>query len=127
MVGSCCSAVGLWKEEVLMRPTIFTIALYLCAFNASAESVYVKYRGAVDLTPFVCAWIQRSSFINRLCYDPNEQYVVILLKSTYYHYCGVPGSVVSKWTTASSMGRFYNAYIKSRYDCRVNYMPAYGN
>ena len=49
--------------------------------------------------------------------------VVEMLRGTYYHYCEAPKSTVAAWFSASSMGKFYNAYIKGRYDCRVNYMP----
>ena len=106
---------------------LLIIVLLFLTFEVNAESVNVKYRGAVNLAPFNCTWVQRSSFINRLCYDPKERYVIVLLKSTYYHYCEVPELVVSAWDSASSMGRYYGTYIKGRYDCRVNYMPAYNN
>jgi hypothetical protein len=42
---------------------------------ANAETVYVKYRGPVDLWPFGCEWITRSSVVKRLCYDAREKYV----------------------------------------------------
>jgi len=51
-----------------MRICVLTIALFLIAFNARAESVYVKYRGAVDLASFNCTWVQRSK--NRPIIDP---------------------------------------------------------
>jgi hypothetical protein len=104
---------------------IFILAFSFLAFNANAESVSVKNRGAVDLAPFKCNWINRSSLVNRLCYDEKETYVVVMLRDTYYHYCEVPKSTVAAWFSASSMGKFYNAYIKGRYDCRVNYVPIY--
>jgi hypothetical protein len=106
---------------------LLMIGLIVVAFAANAETVSVKYRGAVDLATFDCKWIQRSSFINRLCYDEKERYVIVALNGTYYHYCEVPEVTISSWMGASSMGRFYNSYIKGRHDCRVNYMPAYSN
>ncbi|WP_249148666.1 hypothetical protein [Bradyrhizobium jicamae] len=39
-----------------------------------AETVDVKYRGAVDLKPFVCTDSSRSSFIQRVCYDKAHSY-----------------------------------------------------
>lgn len=90
-----------------------------------AETVYVKYRGPVDLAPFNCAWIARSSFIERLCYDSRERYIVVDLQGTYYHYCEVPAAIVDDWKNSDSMGRFYNANIKGRYDCRLLHMPSY--
>ncbi len=92
---------------------------------ALAEAVYVKYRGLVDLAPFECEWVSRSALVERLCYDPKEEYVVVSLRGTYYHYCEVPMTVVERWRQAESMGHFYNAYVKARFDCRVLRMPSY--
>lgn len=91
----------------------------------SAELVYVKYRGQVDLKPFECEWVTRSSVVKRLCYDSKEQYVIVNLTGTYYHYCEVPSIIVNNWRIADSMGRFYNAQLKERFDCRINHVPAY--
>jgi len=94
---------------------------------ASAESVFVKYRGPVDLASFTCEWIERSSLVKRLCYDAEQEYVIVNLTGTYYHYCEVPANVVADWRAAGSMGQFYNAAVKGRYDCRFLRMPAYTN
>lgn len=104
--------------------------IFLCAlfsFSANAESVYVKYRGPVDLTPFKCESITRSSFVNRLCYDSKEKYVIVSLKGTYYHHCEVPAKVIADWRQAASMGRYYNAQVKGRFDCRILRVPSYKN
>lgn len=101
------------------------IAYILFSTPVSAESVFVKYRGAVDLAPFECELITRSSLIKRLCYDPKESYVIVNLTGTYYHYCEVPAGIVASWYQADSMGRYYNARIKGQYDCRVYRMPLY--
>lgn len=90
-----------------------------------AESVYVKYRGEVDLAPFACEWVSRSSVFKRLCYDQKEQYVIVQLTGTYYHYCEVPSGVVARWRNADSIGRYYKANMKRRYDCRINRVPQY--
>jgi len=63
--------------------------------------------------------------VERLCYDAKERYVIVKLTGTYYHYCEVPGEVVSAWRGASSMGKFFNARIKGNFDCRVNRVPPY--
>jgi hypothetical protein len=52
----------------------------------AGEIVMVKYRGPVDLTPFACEFVQRSSLVQRPCYDRREQYVIVNLNGTYYHY-----------------------------------------
>ena len=92
---------------------------------APAEQVFVKYRGPVSLAPFECDWVTRSSLVNRLCYDKKERYLIVNLSGTYYHYCQIPTNVVASWKQADSMGRFYNAWVKGNYDCRVYPMPAY--
>lgn len=106
------------------------VAQLMCvvvAAVANADVVVVKYRGALDLSNLHCEWVTRSSLVQRLCYDPRQSYVVVNLNGTYYHYCGVPASVVTEWRQAASMGRFYNTSIKGRYDCRVGPVPRYPN
>jgi hypothetical protein len=92
---------------------------------AHAEIVTVKYRGAVDLAPFQCESVNRSSLVTRVCYDRKEQYMVIGLQGTYYHYCEIDAGTVAALKGAESMGRYYNASIKGRFDCRTNRVPAY--
>lgn len=101
------------------RLPILVLCLALLSALAYAESVYVKYRGVVNLDRFRCAWVS-NSFVDRICYQDEEQYLLVSLKSTYYHYCGVPEQVFSSWLQAPSKGRFYNAYVKGRYDCRYS-------
>jgi hypothetical protein len=67
-----------------------TVPPYSRPGASHAECVYVKYRGEVCLRPFVCTEIARSSFIRRVCYDPHEQYMLISLNGTFYHYCVSP-------------------------------------
>ncbi len=97
---------------------------------ADAETVDVKYRGPVDLKPFVCQDVTRSSFINRVCYDANEKYMLIQLKATYYHYCELPQAILTALLNAESIGKFHNANIKGSgsdgpYDCRTHRFPKY--
>jgi hypothetical protein len=113
-----------------IRPVMLAAALIACTLCAGpslarAESVYVKYRGEVDLKSFDCTDITRSSFINRVCYDEANEYMLINLNGTYYHYCAIDDGTVSALLAADSMGRFYNASIKGNFDCRVNRVPEY--
>lgn len=114
----------------MLRLALLVSAILISATFGSAETVNVKYRGAVDLAPFTCQDVTRSSFINRVCYDAHNQYMLIQLRSTYYHYCEIPDRVVAELMSAPSMGRFYNANIKGSgsdgpYDCRTHRVPAY--
>ena len=110
----CCLQIGM----------IAFVVLGLCSAGC-AESVSVKYRGEVDLRPFDCKNLTRSGFIDRVCYDRRNEYMLISLNGTYYHYCEIDASTVSSLLDAPSMGHFYNANIKGQFDCRVHRVPAY--
>ena len=112
------------KERGAMR---IASLLVLLAFSGvtNAETVNVKYRGIVDLKPFKCESISRSSLVNRVCYDSHERYMIINLQGTYYHYCEIDAGTVSQLLQAQSMGRYFNQSIKGRFDCRTNRVPAY--
>jgi KTSC domain len=101
------------------------LPVLLSASPALAETVDVKYRGPLDLAPFACTDVARSSFIRRVCFDKAKSYMVISLNGTYYHYCTIPTSTVEALMDADSMGRFFNEQIKGRYDCRLNPVPQY--
>ena len=108
----------------MLRIIFLVTALALSTFIVRAETVYVKYRGPVDLDAFECKTITRSSFINRVCYSTQHKYMVILLRSTYYHYCEIGPDTVKALMEAPSMGRYYNANIKRGiYDCRLHGVP----
>jgi hypothetical protein len=89
--------------------TAFLFGLVLTTFivAARAETVDVKYRGPVDLKPFDCADIMRSSFIRRVCYDQANEYMLISLNGTYYHYCQIDSETVTALKTADSMGALF--------------------
>jgi KTSC domain len=107
---------------------VFVLGLFFPAVSPlHAEIVQVKYRGPVDLTPFACTNISRSSFIKSVCYDKRNEYMLISLSGTYYHYCEIDADTVSSLLDAPSMGRFYNASIKGRFDCRTHRVPSYGD
>src|SRR5439155_677868 len=65
----------------MIRP-LATALLLLIAAPASSETVDVKYRGVVDLKPFACTDTPRSSFIQRVCYDKGQSYMLISRRGT---------------------------------------------
>jgi len=77
----------------------------------------------IPLDRFACSSIERSSFIRRVCYDGADAYMVVQLNDTYYHYCDIDKATIDAFLGADSMGRFYNAAIKSRFDCRTGNVP----
>jgi hypothetical protein len=111
--------------NMLAREESKTVRSPLPAQAATPETVDVKYRGPVSLTPFKCDTISRSSFIQRVCYDTKNAYMLINLSGTWYHYCEIDPATVTGLLTAESMGRFYNVSIKGNFDCRTHRFPAY--
>jgi hypothetical protein len=99
------------------------ISLLAAAQAASAERVYVKSRGELDLAPFRCENVWRSQNVKRLCYDEREQYVLVSLKGIWYHFCSVPAATVTAWKKASSKGRYYNDNVRGNFECQE--APAY--
>lgn len=112
-----------------MRVVIGLAVALLFASTASAETVDVKYHRPVDLKPFTCL-DTKSSFVNRVCYDKANAYMLILLNTTWYHYCEIDARTVSSLTKAESVGRYYNSNIKGTgkdgpFDCRTHRIPKY--
>jgi len=102
------------------------IVLLLGVGVANAETVKVKYRGPVSLDAFECPSLKESSFVNRICYDRANSYLIVQLKKAYYQYCEIPASTFSEWITAPSLGRFYNQKIKGGiYGCQGKLHPSY--
>lgn len=104
---------------------LLVAALAVAAAPASAERVYVKARGEVDLAPFRCQTLARSENVKRVCYDEREEYVLVSLKGIWYHFCGVPPAKVTEWKKSRFKGRYYNDSIRGSYDCSVTPAPAY--
>ena len=99
------------------------LALSAQAFSTSAQPIDVKSRStSLDLKHFQCTDTV-SSFVNRVCYDQKNAYMVILLKSTWYHYCEIDNGTVQALIKAKSVGRYFNANVKGNFDCRTRRVP----
>ena len=108
----------------LLLASILIIGL---SANVFAKNIYVKYKGTVDISNghFKHLVLKPSSFINDMYYDKNNNYLLVQLKNTYYHYCAIPQDIINDWKSSSSLGRYYNYNIKGNYDCRVYPAPSY--
>ncbi|MCV0439296.1 MAG: KTSC domain-containing protein [Hydrogenophaga sp.] len=110
-----------------MKFVIFA-ALFLMCQSATAETVQVKYHGGVSLDSFTCVDVNESSDVSRICYDRAERYMVIRLKTTYYHYCEIDSATVQSLQGASSKRQFFEARIRGSgadgpFDCRTHPIP----
>jgi hypothetical protein len=79
---------------------------------AGAETVNVEARGAVDLKPFACQDITRSSLVSRVCYDAANRVMIVQVNAVYSQYCEVPEIARDSFLNATSMGQYYNANIR---------------
>jgi hypothetical protein len=91
---------------------------------ADTETVNVEGRGVVDLTPFVCQDITRSSLVSRVCYHAADRVMIVQVKTAYSQYCGVAEAARDSLLNAPSIGQYYNASIKASgarapYRCRA--------
>lgn len=91
---------------------------------ADAETVTVQQRGAVDLAPFACQDITRSSLISRVCYDAAKRVMIVQSNAAWSQYCDVPEAVRDSFLNAPSMGQYYKTQIKGSgadalYQCRA--------
>lgn len=103
-------------------------ALVLICNIASAETVQVKYNGAVSLDSFVCVEVKENSDVSRICYDRAERYMLIRLKTTYYQYCDIDSATVQGLQVANSKRQFFETRIRGNgvdgpFDCRTHPVP----
>jgi KTSC domain len=94
-----------------MTRLAFILALLFVGSWQEAEIVDVKDRGPVDLKPFACQDISRSSVISRVCYDGASRRMLIQRHAVYLQYCDLPKHTLDAFLNAPSMGRFFNANI----------------
>ena len=107
----------------------FILALLFTAPWEEAEIVDVKDRGAVDLKPFTCQDITRSSVISRVCYDTESRRMLVQRHADYHQYCDMPKATLDAFLNAPSMGRYYRANIEGAdgsgsYACRTHKAPS---
>ena len=124
---------GWWfpKLGVSMLRLLFALITSFSGVTwADAETIDVKYYGKLDLAPFACTEVTRSSFISRACYDKANQFMVVQLRTLYYPYCEMPAATYQTFLDAPSMGQYYNVSIKGTgsdgpFDCRTHRVPKY--
>src|SRR3979411_708323 len=112
-----------------MTRLAFILALLFTAPWQEAEIVDVKDRGAVDLKPFNCQDITRSSVISRVCYDTESRHMLVLRHAAYHQYCDLPNAPPGRFPNAPSMGRFFKTNIEAAdgsgpYACRAHKVPS---
>lgn len=121
------SSTPVTDTEVPLRFIILWMLALVCQV-ASAETVQVKYHGSVALDAFACVEVRESSDVQRFCYDKAARYLIIRLKTTYYHYCEIDLATVQGLDKASSKRQFFETRIRGGggdgpFDCRTHPIP----
>lgn len=101
--------------------------MYFLLFSSDSGYVKVKYRDdKVNISASNFESLDKSdSTVKGAWYDNSNEYMVIKLSGTYYHYCGMPSSAWRSFLSADSLYRAYQNDIKGNFDCRVNPVPRY--
>src|SRR6185369_4902310 len=111
----------------MIRAATSFILLLLTA-PVGTETVDVRDSGPVDLVTFECRDINRSTMIQRVCYDPAQHAMIVGTKDGYDRFCELPPETFERFMTAPSMGHFFNQNMGNnalvgRYRCRVMRPP----
>src|SRR5258708_4629018 len=102
-----------------------SLIMYLLTAPVGSETIEVRDRGAIDLKTFECRDINRSSLIQRVCYDRTRRHLIVGIRGRYDDYCELPQQIFDAFMTAPSMGQFFKENIRGsgphdRYDCRTH-------
>jgi hypothetical protein len=110
-----------------MIRTATALILHIFTAQVGSETVDVRDRGTVDLGRFECRDINRSSLIQRVCYDKAKRTLIVSVKGIYDQFCELPAPTFEHLMGAPSMGQFFNRNIRDaetgRYDCRADRIP----
>jgi hypothetical protein len=114
-------------EGTTVRLLLLLLLVSACRI-AGAETVQVKYHGPVPLDAFACVDVNEGSDVSRICYDTSDRYMLIRLRTTYYHYCEIDAQTVKGLLAASSRRQFFEARIRGSgndgpFDCRTHPIP----
>ena len=93
----------------------------LLAAPISSETIELG-NASVDLATFACRDINRSSMVQRVCYDAAQRTLLVAVRGAYQHYCSVPNETYDALMNAPSMGLFVNRTLRiggadGRYAC----------
>ncbi|QOZ25815.1 hypothetical protein CI1B_56060 [Bradyrhizobium ivorense] len=102
-----------------------TLILSLLSAPVGPETVDLGRGGRVDLSTFDCRDINRSSIVQRVCYDASQRALLVTVRGSYQHYCSVPVETFDALMNAPSMGIFVNRVLRiagadGRYACRTS-------
>ena len=98
-----------------------TLLALLLTAEFGSETVDVNTGGTIDLASYECRDTPRSTLIQRACYDPVQNSLIISVKGAYFQYCDLPPATFAGLMGAPSIGQFFKRNLEGvsagRYDC----------
>lgn len=123
------------KFEFLQGIALATLLVYAVMiavqwaseFQHSSNIVVIKYRdNPVDISASNFEPLNKTDqAIGGAWYDAAEQYMVIKLGDTYYHYCGMPSDVWRDLRITNDLYEQYQDRVRGNFDCRIYHVPSY--
>jgi hypothetical protein len=84
-----------------------SLILLLLTAPIRNETVDMRDGGTVDLGTFECRDINRSTVVQRVCYDQAQRALIVGVRGNYIKYCELPAVTFEAFMTAPSMGQFF--------------------
>jgi hypothetical protein len=110
-----------------MKFNLIIFTLFIFCINANATTLQIKYLDTpVNVTKNGFEnFTKQSSVIFNSWYDRKNNYLIINVNGTNYHYCGFGSHDWKSFKKSVSLGRHYIQNIKGRFDCRIFPLPKY--
>jgi hypothetical protein len=104
-----------------MIRSVATLLVLFLNSPVTTETVNVRGRGEIDLTPFACTDTPRSTVVQRICYDGAQRRLLVAAGGTYFEYCQLPAATFEAFAVAPSMGQFYRriAAASAQFACET--------
>ncbi len=91
-----------------------------------SEYVSIKYRDdKVNVSDFEYFYVSINQMVREAWYDKYNNYFIINLRNTKYHYCDFPEDIWLDFKKSTSIDYFYDRFIYGKYDCRESVVPTY--
>jgi hypothetical protein len=91
----------------MLLPVLPIVLALAGASWADAETVRLQHGGAVDLAPYACQDVTRSTVVSRVCYDGATRTMIVQANAIYSQYCSVAETARDAFLNAPSMGQYY--------------------
>ncbi|WP_291842317.1 KTSC domain-containing protein [Bradyrhizobium sp.] len=105
-----------------------SLVLVLLSASIGVETVNVGDGGLHDVGSHECRDINRSTIVQRVCYDRARLHLIVGIQGSYSQYCELSVETFDAFMAAPSMGQFFRRNIgeqgtSGRYNCQSDRRP----